>query len=225
VTHVVGYARASTADQEAGFEAQLRILTAAGATKIFADKLSGLKYERPQLDAALDYLRDGDTFLGTKIDRVARSVVDLRNILGRAHEKGAVFRILDPPLILPPGAHDPIAQAILTIFGAIAELEVGMMKERQLEGIRAAQAAGKFTGRQPTAQNKADAFLAAVAGGMDPSAAAASVEIGRASGFRILKAERAAQKLREAVAAGQDPKEAAKAAGVTWAAAKRVLGR
>ncbi|HEY5409295.1 MAG TPA: recombinase family protein [Caulobacteraceae bacterium] len=224
MTHVVGYARTSTADQAAGLNAQIRDLEAAGATKVFSEQLSGKDKARPQLEAALDYLRDGDTFLGTKIDRVARSVVDLRKILERAHGKGAAFRIIEPPLNLPPGDQDAIATATLTIFGAIAEMEVSLMKERQREGIREAQAAGKFVGRQPTAQKKAQALLDAVASRVEPTAAAKSIGISRASAFRILKAEKLAQELRAKVEAGEEPREAAAALGVTWAAAKRVLG-
>jgi DNA invertase Pin-like site-specific DNA recombinase len=226
MTHVVGYARTSTADQVAGLDAQIRDLEAAGATKIFAEQLSGKDKDRPKLKAALDYLRDQDTFLATKIDRVARSAKDLLTIVDQIRAKGATFRVLAPAsLILAPGDdQDTFARASLTIFGAIAEMEVALMKERQREGIREAQAAGRFVGRQPTAQNRAQALLDAVASGMEPTAAATSIEISRASAFRILKAERATQALREAVAAGDDPREAAKAAGVTWAAAKRVLG-
>lgn len=226
MTHVVGYARTSTADQRAGLDAQIRDLQAAGATKIFAEQLSGKDKARPKLDVALEYLRDGDTFLATKIDRVARSAKDLLSIVDQVRGRGATFRVLNPSsLVLGPGDNqDPFARASLTIFGAIAEMEVALMRERQAEGIREAQAAGKFIGRQPTAQKQAQALLDAVAGGMEPTEAAKSVGISRASAFRILKAERAAQALREAVKAGADPKEAAEAAGVTWGAAKRVLG-
>jgi DNA invertase Pin-like site-specific DNA recombinase len=229
MTHVVGYARTSTADQAAGLNAQIRDLEAAGATKIFAEQLSGKEKARPKLEAAIDYLRDGDTFLATKLDRVARSAKDLLNIVDRVRAKAATFRVLAPAsLVLGPSAsQDAIPKAMLTIFAAIAEMEVDLMKERQREGIREAQAAGKFVGRQPTAQKKAHALLAALAADKDlePTEAARAVGISRASAFRILKAERAAQQLRRAVAAGQDPREAAEAAGVTWGAAKRVLGK
>jgi DNA invertase Pin-like site-specific DNA recombinase len=226
MTHVLGYARTSTADQAAGLNAQKRDLEAAGATRIYSEQLSGKSRERPQLDAALDYLRDGDTFLATKIDRVARSAKDLLAIVDQVRGRGATFRVLNPSsLILAPGDNqDPFAEFTLQLFGALAQMEVAVMKERQREGIREGQEAGKFVGRQPTAQKKASAFLEAVAAGMDPTAAAKSVEISRASAFRILKAERAAQELRAKVAAGMGPREAAESAGVTWAAAKRVLG-
>ena len=224
MTHVVGYARTSTADQAAGLNAQIRDLEAAGATKIFAEQLSGKTRERPQLEAALGYLRDEDTFMATKIDRVARSATDLEAIRKEVHAKGATFRILNPPTTLRPGDQDPFAVFTLQLFAAMAQMEVSLMKERQREGIREAQEKGVFVGRQPTAQRKAEALLAAVAGGMEWAAAAESVGMARASAFRIKKAEEAAQELREDVAAGTAPREAAKAAGVTWAAAKRVLG-
>ena len=226
--HIVGYARTSTADQAAGLNAQIRDLEAAGATKIYSEQLSGKTRERPQLEAALGYLRDEDTFMATKIDRVARSATDLEAIRKEVHAKGATFRILHPPTTLRPGDQDPFAVFTLQLFAAMAQMEVSLMKERQREGIREAHAAGRFAGRQPSAQNKAEAFLAAWAGGppdgLEPAAAADKVEISRASAFRILKAEKLAQELRAKVEAGEEPRAAAGALGITWAAAKRVLG-
>lgn len=98
----------------------------------------------------------------------------------------------------------------------------GLRAHVQREGIREAQAKGKFVGRQPTAQRQAPAIFEAVAAGMEPTEAAKAVGIGRASAFRILKALR--QTLQQAVEAGADPREAAEAAGVPWGAAKYVLG-
>lgn len=223
MTHTVGYARTSTADQEAGLRAQIRDLEAAGATRVFAEQLSGKDRNRPELERALDYLRDGDTFMATKIDRVARSATDLEGIRKAVNAKGATFQILEPPTTLRPGDTDPFATFTLQIFGAMAQMEVALMKERQREGIREAQAAGRFAGRQPTAQAKAQALLDAMATGLEPTEAAKSVKISRASAFRILRARKAA--LRDALAGGADPEAAAKTAGIPRAVAQRMLGR
>ena len=90
----LGYARTSTLEQIAGFEAQKRDLLAAGCTKVFAEQVSSVA-ERSQLEAAIDYLRDGDALVVTKLDRLARSMRDLLDIVDRVKAKGAALRILD----------------------------------------------------------------------------------------------------------------------------------
>src|SRR5262245_60111633 len=93
-THMhIGYARASTTDQVAGFDAQRRDLKAAGCKKVFAEQVSSVA-EREQLMAALDYLRDGDVLTVTRLDRIARSVRDLMETVHRIEAKGAGLRIL-----------------------------------------------------------------------------------------------------------------------------------
>src|SRR5687768_17458608 len=91
---VVGYARTSTVDQAAGLEAQHRGLKAAGCIKLFSEQVSSVGSERPQLEAALDYVREGDALVVTKPDRIARSTSDLLAIAQRLKEKGVTFRIL-----------------------------------------------------------------------------------------------------------------------------------
>ena len=90
----IGYARTSTDDQVAGLEAQERELKAAGVDKIFSEQLSSVNADRPQLEAAIDYLRDGDTLVVTKLDRLARSMRNLLDIVARIEAKGASLQIL-----------------------------------------------------------------------------------------------------------------------------------
>src|SRR4051812_27439658 len=90
---LIGYARTSTVEQEAGLEAQLRDLNAIGCKRVFSERVSSVA-KREQLEAALDYLRDGDTLVVTKLDRLARSVRDLVAIIDRIEAKGAALRIL-----------------------------------------------------------------------------------------------------------------------------------
>ena len=137
----IGYARTSTVDQVAGFEAQRRDLSAAGCKKVFAEQVSSVA-ERQQLMAALDYLRDGDTLIVTKLDRVARSVRDLMEIVHRIETKGAGLRILAMNL----DTTTPTGTLMLQVLGAVAEFERSMMLERQREGIAKAKAEGKYQG-------------------------------------------------------------------------------
>src|SRR5437763_6063395 len=115
----IGYARASTLDQVAGFEAQLRELETQGCERIYREKVSSVA-ERPELATALDYLRDGDSLVVTKLDRLARSIADLVRIDGIVRGKGARLCILDLGSLDPD---TPQGQLMRTMLGAIAEFE------------------------------------------------------------------------------------------------------
>src|SRR5271167_4811931 len=92
----IGYARTSTTEQVAGYEAQQRDLKAAGCERLFMEQLSSVDASRPQLEAALDFCRDGDVLVVTRLDRLARSVADVVNIEKRLRDKGAALCVLDP---------------------------------------------------------------------------------------------------------------------------------
>lgn len=180
----VGYARTSTADQVAGLEAQERELRAAGCEKLFAERVSSVA-PRAQLDAALDFVREGDTFAVAKLDRLARSTADLLGIVARLDAKGVALRVLSMG-----GAEldtrTPTGRLMLTLLGAVAEFERGLMLERQREGVAKAKAEGRYTGRQPTAQRQADDVRRLKAEGVRPVEIARRLGIGRASVYRIL---------------------------------------
>ena len=181
---LVGYARTSTVDQEAGFEAQMRDLEAEGCEKVFGEQVSSVG-ERAQLEAALDFVRESDTLVVLKIDRLARSTSHLLDIVGRLEAKGAGLRILD----FGGGEVDtksPAGKLVLTMFGAMAEFERGIMLERQREGIARAKAAGRYRGRKPTARAKADEIRALKEQGVGASEIARRLSIGRASVYRVL---------------------------------------
>ncbi len=152
---MVGYARTSTLDQEAGFEAQIRDLEAVGCQKVFKEQVSAIG-ERRQLGAALDYIREGDTIVVTKLDRLARSTRHLGEIVDALKTKSAELRILD--LNIDTGT--PTGKLILNLLGSVAEFERAMMLERQREGIAKAKAEGKYKGRKATARAKTDQILA-----------------------------------------------------------------
>lgn len=180
---LIGYARTSTVDQKAGLEAQLRDLRAAGCTRIFQEELSSVATKRPELDRCLDYAREGDTLIVTKLDRLARSVADLVGITGRLRAKGVGLRILAMNL----DTETPTGKLMLNLLGSIAEFERELMLERQREGIAKAKADGKYKGRAPTARAKASDVIRLKAEGMTGNAIAAELGIGRASVFRILR--------------------------------------
>lgn len=139
---IVGYARTSTADQQAGFDGQIRELKKAGATKLYTEQVSSIG-KRKELEAALDFLREGDTFVVTKLDRLARSTRHLMEIVDLLQERGVALRILDMGL----DTSTPSGELILTVMGAIAQFERSIMLERQREGIAKAKDAGKYKGR------------------------------------------------------------------------------
>lgn len=181
--HLVGYARTSTTDQKAGLAAQQRDLAAAGCVRIFHEELSSLATKRPQLEAALDYVREGDTLIVAKPDRLARSTLDLLNIAKALEGKGVRLRILSLDL----DTATPTGKLMLTILGSIAAFERDLMLERQREGIAKAKADGKYKGRAPTARRKAADVIRLKAEGYTGDAIAAQLSIGRASVFRILR--------------------------------------
>lgn len=180
---LVGYARTSTADQKAGLEAQLRDLSAVGCTKVFREELSSVAAKRPELERTLDYLREGDALIVTKLDRLARSVADLVDITAKLRAKSVALRILAMNL----DTATPTGKLMLNLLGSIAEFERELMLERQREGIAKAKADGKYKGRAPTAQRKAAEVIRLKAEGRTGDAIAEELGIGRASVFRILR--------------------------------------
>jgi len=181
---MIGYARTSTTDQKAGLEAQLRDLKAAGCVKIFQEELSSVATLRPQLDAALDYLREGDTLVVTKLDRLARSVADLLTLANGLKAKGVNLRFLANPEMNTESANGKL---MMTVLGAIAEFERELMLERQREGIAKAKAEGKYKGRVPTARAKTVEVLKLKAEHKTTNEIIEATGISRASVFRILK--------------------------------------
>jgi DNA invertase Pin-like site-specific DNA recombinase len=179
----IGYARTSTIDQTAGLEAQLRDLAAAGCSKVFKEQLSSVDTKRPELERALDYVREGDTLVVTKLDRLARSMANLVDITGRLNAKGVELRVL--ALNLDTGT--PTGKLMLNLLGSIAEFERELMLERQREGIARAKADGKYKGRAPTAQRKAGDVRRMKAEGKTAEQIVVELGISRSSVFRALR--------------------------------------
>jgi DNA invertase Pin-like site-specific DNA recombinase len=187
MTAIVGYARTSTAEQVAGLEAQHRDLKAAGVTKLFSERVSSVAH-REELKRALEYLRDGDVFVVTKLDRLARSVSDLIEIVKLIEGKDASLRIL----ALNLDTKTPTGKLMLNLLASIAQFERELMLERQREGIAKAKAEGKYRGRAPTARAKKSDVLDLHKVGVGPVEIARRLGIGRSSIYRIIREEAAA---------------------------------
>ncbi len=177
----IGYARTSTVDQEAGLDAQLREL--ARCDKVFQEQASSVA-KRKELDAAIDYLREDDTLVVTKLDRLARSTKHLVDIVDVLQTKKAHLKIMN----LGVDTNTPTGKLMITMLGGVAEFEREIMLERQREGIAKAKAEGKYKGRQPTARAKTDEVMALKAEGLGPSKIARELCISRSSVHRILRA-------------------------------------
>jgi len=181
---IVGYARVSTEEQE--LTVQLGQLGTVPCDKIFQEKASGVKSDRPQLLAMLDYVREGDIVVVCKLDRIARSTKNLLEIVEALEKKHVAFRVLNINL----DTSTPTGKLMLTMLGAIATFEREMMLERQREGIRLAKAKGEYKGRKPTAMLQTGKILELLASGKTKKATADDLGIGIASVFRAVKASK-----------------------------------
>ncbi len=177
----IGYARTSTVDQVAGLEAQVWDLRAAGCERIFQEQTSAVG-PRAELDAAVEFMREGDALVVTKLDRLARSVPHLVEITPRLGEEGIGLVILD----LGIDTATPSGTLVLNLIGAIGQFEREMMLERQREGIARARAEGKYRGRKPTARARSAEVLALREEGVGATEIATRLGIGRASVYRII---------------------------------------
>jgi DNA invertase Pin-like site-specific DNA recombinase len=177
----VGYIRVSTVDQNTD-----RQLDGIEREKTFTDKVSGATTKRPQLQACLEYLREGDTLHVHSIDRLARNLEDLqatvrvltgRGVAVRFHKEGLTFS----------GQDDPMARLMFQMMGAFAEFERALIRERQREGIAKAKAEGKHLGRERKLSAKLEAEIKAKAeAGAEKKALAAEYGISRQTLYRAL---------------------------------------
>ncbi len=141
---LIGLARTSTLDQEAGLEAQNKALTKAGVEKLFVEQTSSVG-PRPVLEGAIEFSRDGDVLVATDLSRVARSVMDFCRIQSRLAAKGVELRILN----IGMDTSTPTGKLMLNVVAAVAQFEREMMLERQREGVAKAKAEKRYKGRAP----------------------------------------------------------------------------
>lgn len=183
---LVGYARTSTTDQKAGLDAQLRDLAQAACERVFQEEVSSVDtVAREKLEDALQFIREGDVLVVTKLDRLARSVKHLLDITERLEAKKATLRILGMGI----DTATPNGRLMLNLLGSIAQFEREIMLERQREGIAKAKADGKYKGRKPTDGDKVAKLKQLVEiEGLSPTEAAKKAGVGRATAYRVLKA-------------------------------------
>jgi DNA invertase Pin-like site-specific DNA recombinase len=182
---LVGYARTSTVDQAAGYEAQVVELEAYGCERIFKEQVSAVA-SRHQLESAIDMLREGDKLVVCKLDRLARNVMHMGELLKQLEAKGSSL------VILSLGSEKvdtstATGKLILNMMVSVAQFEREMMKERQVEGIKRAKAEGKYKGRVPTAIRQADKVKTLVDAGVARVQVMDQLGISRASYYRCLQ--------------------------------------
>ena len=178
----IGYARVSTTDQTVA--SQLDALTTAGCTRIFTDEgVSGALRDRPQLTAALDYCREGDTLVVTKLDRAGRSLMNLLDLVTGLADRGIGFRSLGEAIDTTTAS----GKLLLHVLGAIAEFERALIVDRTKAGLAAAKARGRVGGRPiECTPEKITAAKLMIASGATVKAAAKAVGVSRGSLYRHL---------------------------------------
>ena len=179
MSNLIGYARVSSVDQDCSLQEEA--LRAAGCTVIRSEKKSGTSTKgRAELNTILSFIRPGDTLMVTRIDRLARSVSDLERIVAELNSKGAHLRATEQPI----DTSTPAGKAFLQMLGVFAEFETAIRKERQMEGIAKAKAAGVYKGRKPTVP--AEEVRQMKAAGVSPTEIARRLGVGRTSVYRAL---------------------------------------
>ena len=175
-----GYARVSTLDQDLSI--QRAALQAAGCEVIRAETASGARRAgRSELQVLLDFLRAGDTLVVTRIDRLARSLKDLQDIVHELKARGIALKATEQPIDTGTAA----GKAFLDMLGVFAEFETNLRRERQLEGIGAAKARGVYKGRKPSI-DAVELRRLHREEKLRPAAIARRLGIGRASVYRLL---------------------------------------
>ena len=170
----VGYVRVSSVDQNTG-----RQLDGVDLDKTFTDKASGKDAKRPQLQATLDYLRDGDILVVHSMDRLARNLDDLRRIVTELTERGVQVQFVKEGMLFT-GEDSAMSKLLLSVMGAFAEFERSLLQERQREGIAIAKKAGVYKGRKPSlTHERATALRGRIAAGEKKAALAREFGISR----------------------------------------------
>ncbi len=181
----IGYARVSTIDQD--LQVQLDRLRREGCEIIRSEKVSGGSREgRTELATIIEFLREGDELVVTRLDRLGRDTRDVLNIVHECHQRGAFVSVLDPSI----STRGEMGHVILTVLGMVAQMERRFIKERQREGISQARAKGAYKGGKPRLDRRLICSLAAE--GKGPGEISKAVNCSRMQVYRILQSERLA---------------------------------
>ncbi len=175
-----GYARVSSADQD--YSLQEQALKQAGCDVIRAEKASGTtRNGRTELDLLLEFLRPGDTLVVTRVDRLARSIKDLQDIVYTLKEQGITLKATEQPIDTRSAA----GKAFLDMLGVFAEFETNLRRERQIEGIAAAKSRGVYRGRKPSVDTS-EILRLRLEEKLGATAIARRLGVGRATVYRAL---------------------------------------
>jgi DNA invertase Pin-like site-specific DNA recombinase len=180
---LVGYLRVSTLDQNEG-----RQLDGVELDRRFVDKASGKDTDRPQLDAMLLYVREGDVVVVHSLDRLARNLDDLRRLVLALTKKGVRVKFMKENLEFS-GDDSPMSHLLLSVMGAFAQFERDLIRERQKEGIALAKKKGVYTGRVKALKlEQVEELRRRVASGVPLAAVARDLKVSRMTAYRYLKA-------------------------------------
>jgi len=178
---LIGYARVSTVEQDTSI--QVEQLKNAGCQPIFSEKASGTTQNRQQLNEMLSYAREGDTLVVTRIDRLARSLRDLQNLIHDLQQKGISFKATEQPIDTTTAA----GKAFLDMLGVFAEFETNMRYERQMEGIAKAKKNGVYKGRKPLSADVKKEIIRLHSEGVKQVEIVKQLGVGRTSVYNTLK--------------------------------------
>jgi DNA invertase Pin-like site-specific DNA recombinase len=181
IAMMIGYARTSTLEQQASLETQRESLKAVGCERLYEEQISSAA-PREALREAVAYIREGDTLVVTKLDRLARSVKHLGEIVEELEAKGVGLRVLNLGL----DTSNATGKLMLNVLGSVAQFEREIMLERQRDGIAKAKALGRYRGRKPTAQMKSDEIKAFASEGLTKRDIAKRLELSERSVYRVL---------------------------------------
>jgi DNA invertase Pin-like site-specific DNA recombinase len=181
LTHV-GYARVSTLDQNPAL--QLDALAAAGCTKVFEDRASGVRADRPGLSNALDYARDGDVLIVWKLDRLGRSLTHLIETVTALEKRGVGFRSITEAI----NTTTPGGRLVFHLFGALGQFERDLLRERTRAGLAAAEARGRKGGRRPVVTaEKLRRAREIIGKGLTVREAAMRIKVGKTALYEALR--------------------------------------
>ena len=184
VGDILGYARVSTHDQHP--DAQRDRLMEAGALRVFTDIISGKRFDRPALAELIDHARPGDRLCIIRLDRLGRSLRELLETVDDLKARGIHLLSLEERLDTSSAA----GELVFHVFGAIAHFERRLISERTRDGIAAARKRGRTPGRPPLDPDTVSAAQKLIEAGLSPARTAKQLGIGRATAYRIAKAER-----------------------------------
>ena len=176
---IVGYLRVSSLDQFTH-----RQLDGLELDKVFIDRASGKDLKRPELEAALDFIREGDTLMVHSMDRLARNVDDLRGIVRELTERGVKVQFVREALTFT-GEDSPMSNLLLSVLGAVAQFERDLIRERQREGVELAKRRGVYKGRaRKFTQAQAEELGRRIAAGESPARLAREFKVSKHTIYR-----------------------------------------